>query len=236
KPGATGGEITRDAAVGGALQGATDFGVRTLTGGLRIPVGGVTNRVVKTINERLRTISETLGGRGTVNKLNQRTVNRAAAESIGEVGVDVIDRDVRARAAKRIGKVMDENLPTGPVDVTQAFVTLDEIPAANFPGKKRVMEILTRAEVDPKAWQDAMSQLRTAGKAVSHAPDQSHAGELFKGLDELGEAGITAGADATLSRTAREQYKNLMLLESISSLRRTGNVSAFQVEDRLFKG
>ena len=167
----------------------------------------------------LQTLSETLGGMQRFNRQQQDIVNQAWADSIGESGERSLTNAVRDRAARRIGQVMDDALPIEAVDVTDAYVQLDSIPSEVFPGKARVMRLLERAELDPPAYQEAMAELREAMRNAG-----SFNGEVARGFDMLGEAGQRAGAANT--RIAREQYKNLMLVESLNATWNSGDVSA----------
>lgn len=215
----------------GTLVG--DIAGRTVTGTAARVVNRIRGnaRLLRTNSQTLRTLSETLGGSGGFNQQQQRVVNQAWTEAIGEGG-DQVTGKVRKRAADRIGKEMDAALPTGTVDVAPAVVTLNAVPGSVFPGKTRVMQNLAKAIDDPKAYQAVTRELRDTIRAMRRSPDLSAwADEVSRGLDELGQAGTAAGAADT--RVVREQYKNLMLLESIPTVRRTGNVPPISAEGRV---
>ena len=134
-------------------------------------------------------------------------------------------------AAKRQGAAMDAALPTGPVDVTETYVLLDAIPGDVFPGKDRLLENLKQAETNPKAYQTTMRGLRDAIRALmKEAPGWGD--EAMEAMQVLGVAGEAAGAANT--KVVREEYKNLMMLESIGTVRRTGQVPAISAEERVF--
>jgi len=215
----------------GTLVG--DIGGRTITG----TAARVINRIrgsaqlLRTKSQTLRTLSETLGGSGGFNQQQQRVVNRAWTEALGEGG-DIVSPRVRQRAAERIGNEMDAALPTSTVDVAAPAVTLNNVPGSVFPGKTRVLQNLAKAIDDPKAYQSVTRELRDTIRKMRRSPELSAwADEVSRGLDELGEAGTKAGAANT--RVVREQYKNLMLLESIPTVRRTGNVPPISAEGRI---
>jgi len=219
-----------------ALTGLFDVGGRAVKG----MAGRLWNRymtgreqILRTQSEGLRTAAETLGGLGAFNRAQQRVINRAAVEAIGETG-DALTPEIRRAAASRIGRIMDEALPTGRVDVTEAFTVLDDIPASVLPGKARILELVQRAEVSPRAYQDAARALRDAGRTVARSPNSAFADEVFNGLHSLTTAGEAAGAANT--SLVREQYKNLILLESIPTVRRTFQVPALSAESALYRG
>ena len=231
-PAATGKDIalSAGAALGGDIAGRV-LG-RVLTGSRATQQALRGNAIARTQSERLRTVAETLGGGRILGRANQRIVNREWGEAIGEDGANLIDKNVRQSAFTRITEGMDDVLPTGQVDVTEAFVILDDLD--NFPGKARLLDKIARAEMTPRAWQDAMRTMRDTMRKVAQSPDQLLAGEINLAFDSLSEAGITAGANAGKSRILREQYKNLMLLESMPALRRTGDVPIFSAETKIF--
>ena len=230
-PTATGKDI---AAAGGLALGGDIAGRvlgRVVTGSRAAMQATRGNAIARTQSERLRTVAETLGGGRILGRANQRIVNRDWARAIGQEG-DLVTKQMRQEAFETITKGMDDVLPTGTVDVTDAFVILDDLD--NFPGKARLLDKIARAEMTPRAWQDAMRTMRDTMRKVSQSPDQLLAGEINAAFDALSEAGIEAGANKQISRVLREKYKNLMLLESMPALRRTGDVPVFSAETKIF--
>jgi hypothetical protein len=207
-----------------------DGPIGTMANRVRAAIGLQGNQVVRSQSERLTRMAETFGGMGAINQAQQRVVTNAWVDAIGEQGTQLTP-DVRRAAAERIGAAMDAALPQRPVDITDAFTVLDDIPAEQFPGKARLMGTLARAENDPAAYQQATRDLRDAARSAARG-NPAWADEFTQGLDALMQAGEDAGAAST--RIVREQYKNLMLLESIPTVRRTGHVPVLSAEQRVF--
>lgn len=229
-PTATVQDIATEGAFGAAGQAGGDILGRTLGGAVnRVASRG--RRIVPTRSPVLRDISETFGGMGRFNQQQQLVVNRAAVEALGETG-DQLTPAIRNAAADRIGQVMDEALPTGVVDITDAFAQLDSVPGEVFPGKARVMRLVESAQDSPQSYQKAMSELRDTIRAVAKGGRSEFTDEIVRGFDALAEAGSDAGARNT--RIVREQYKNLMLLESMPTVRNTGNVPPMLTANRIF--
>ncbi len=237
-PQASPGEIATTGLSAAVGQGAGDIGSRALSGmarriGARLANLGrsvAQRKVVTTQSPRLRTLAETLGGLGKAKAEQQKILNAAAVEAVGETG-DKLTPALRLKAAKRIGEAMDAALPTGPVDVTDAYVTLDEIPGSLFPGKRRILDRLEKAELSPEQYQRVTRELRDMITSMAGRPE---AIEVSRALDSLVKAGEAAGAPST--RIVREQYKNLLTLENIASFRRSGGeVSPLAAENALKK-
>lgn len=229
--GSTAGSIMLQGALAGAGQAVGDVGTRAFRGAtLRVlqRVEGY-KEILPTQSQTLRTISETIGGMGGMNRAQQKVVTRAAAEAIGEQA-DMLSGAVRRQAAQRIGAVMDAALPTQPVLVDDALALLDDIPADLAP-LKGVRRSIEEAANDPAAYQVATRKLRDLAKTVARK-DPAWGAHITDTLDSLVTAGEKAGAVNT--RVAREQYKNLMMLESIPAVRRTGQVPAMSTESKIF--
>ena len=130
-----------------------------------------------------------------------------------------------------ISQVQEPGLAVRPVDVTAAYQLLDDIPNEVFPGKSRLLAQVAKAENNPKAYQTAMAELRNGIRGLmKEAPGWGD--EAVQAMNALGDAGEAAGAAST--KVVREQYKNLMTLESIATVRRTGQVPALSAEERIF--
>lgn len=233
RPDSTPASVAKEGAFGAAMTGAFDLAGRAIGGmakriAARRAAGAA--QIVRTQSESLRTLADTTGGLGQFNKQQQHVITKGWARAIGETADDV-GPEVRRAAAARIGAAMDAALPTGPVDVTEAYTLLAEIPGEVFPGKGRLLAEVAQAEGNPIAYQKAMSALREASRNMMRR-DPGWGDEVVQALNVLGEAGEAAGAANT--RVVREQYKNLMLLESIPTVRRTGQVPALSAEARTF--
>lgn len=226
-------DVVKAGALSAAFTGVADLAGRAVSGiaaRARARYGEAAARIVKTQSERLRTIADNFGGLGQFNAQQQGVITKAWVRAIGEKADDLAP-EVRQRAAERIGKVMDEALPKGPVDITEAYALLDEIPGEVFPGKSRLMTTIAKAETSPEAYQNAMRLMRDGVRNLARAAP-GWADEAVQGMNLLAEAGEAAGAANT--RVVREQYKNLMSLEAISTVRRTGQVPALSAEQAIF--
>lgn len=238
-PQSTPGSIVGQGALAGAFTGIGDVAGRAVSGmaaRVRSAIETASRKagqsIVRTQSETLRTMAETLGGLGAFNRAQQRIITRAGVEAIGETG-DVLSREVRSTAARRIGAAMDAALPTGPVNVTDALDILDNIPSDVLPGKARIVSLVGKAARVPRAYQDAMRALRDASRNVARSPNAAFASEVNLAMNFLGEAGEQAGAAST--KVAREQWKNLVTLEAIPAVRRTGQLPALSTESALFR-
>lgn len=233
RPESTAASVAKEGAFGAAATGAFDLAGRAIGGMAKriaaLKAEGV-EQIVRTQSESLRTVADTLGGLGQFNQQQQNVITKGWVRAIGEQADD-LGPEVRREAAKRIGAAMDAALPTRPVDVTEAYTLLAEIPGEVFPGKSRVLAEVAQAEGNPKAYQKAMSALREASRNMMQR-DPGWGDEVVQALNVLGDAGEAAGAAST--SMVREQYKNLMLLESIPTVRRTGQVPALSAESRVF--
>lgn len=233
RPESTRESIMKEGALGAAFTGAGDLAGRAVGGmAARIKARWAkgAEQIVRTQSQALQTAADTLGGLGQFNQQQQAVITKGWVRAIGE-RADDLGPEVRAAAAKRIGAAMDAALPTRPVDVTEAYTILDDIPAEVFPGKGRLLQQVQRAESNPKAYQTAMSELREGIRGLmKEAPGWGD--EAVHALNLLADAGEAAGAANT--RVVREQYKNLMILESIPTVRRTGQVPALTAEERVF--
>lgn len=233
RPESTGASVAKEGAFGAAATGAFDLAGRAIGGmAKRIAAKKAAGaaQIVRTQSESLRTLADTLGGLGQFNQQQQHVITKGWVRAIGE-NADTLAPEVRREAAKRIGAAMDAALPTGPVDVTAVYDLLDEIPSAVFPGKSRLLAEVAQAENNPQAYQKAMAALREASRNMMQR-EPGWGDEVVQALNVLGEAGEAAGAANT--RVVREQYKNLMILESIPTVRRTGQVPALSAEARVF--
>lgn len=238
-PRSTAGSILSQGVLGSVFTGVADVSARAARGMAGRVMDAITDAggkarqtIQRTESQRLRTMAETLGGLGAFNTAQQRQITRAAVEAIGESG-DTFSREIRRNAARRIGTVMDDALPTSPVDVTEAFTLLDDIPADVLPGKSRLRTLISTAENNPRAYQDAARQLRETARSIARSPNAVWAQEVLRSLDSLTAAGEAAGAVST--KAAREQWKNLVSLESVAAVRRTGQVPALSTEGALFR-
>ena len=233
RPESTGASVAKEGAFGAAATGAMDLLGRAgggLAARIRARIAKGADEIVRTQSESLRTVADTLGGLGQFNQQQQQVLTKGWVRAIGETADD-LGPEVRAAAAKRIGAAMDAALPVRPVDVTEAYQLLDDIPNEVFPGKSRLLAQVAKAENNPKAYQTAMAELRNGIRGLmKEAPGWGD--EAVQAMNALGDAGEAAGAAST--KVVREQYKNLMTLESIATVRRTGQVPALSAEERIF--
>ena len=233
RPESTGASVAKEGAFGAAATGAMDLLGRAgggMAARLRARIAKGADEIVRTQSESLRTVADTLGGLGQFNQQQQQVLTKGWVRAIGETADD-LGPEVRAAAAKRIGAAMDAALPVRPVDVTEAYQLLDDIPNEVFPGKSRLLAQVAKAENNPKAYQTAMAELRNGIRGLmKEAPGWGD--EAVQAMNALGDAGEAAGAAST--KVVREQYKNLMTLESIATVRRTGQVPALSAEERIF--
>lgn len=235
RPDATGADIMKEGVFGAAGTAAGDLLGRALGGmaaRVQSRIGKAGAQIVRTQSESLQRLADTLGGLGKFNQQQQHVITKSWVRAIGE-SADNLSPEVRRAAAERIGKVMDASLPTGPVDVTEAFTLLDDIPSDVFPGKGKLLALVAKAETDPKAYQAAMGALRESARTLrKSAPGWDD--QAVKALSGLADAGEAAGAADT--RLVREQYKNLMMLESIPTVRNTGQVPALTAANKVQQG
>ena len=233
RPESTPQSIAKEGAFAAAATGAGDLVGRAVGGmaaRIKARMASGAAQIVRSQSERLQTVADTLGGLGQFNQQQQAVITKGWVRAIGEEA-DTLSPEVRMAAAKRIGQAMDEALPKGPVDITEAYTVLADIPAEVFPGKARLLAQIAKAENNPKAYQTAMSELRDGIRGLmKEAPGWGD--EAVHGMNLLADAGEAAGAANT--RVVREQYKNLMTLESIATVRRTGQVPALTAEERIF--
>lgn len=233
RPEASKESILKEGAFGAAATGLGDLAGRALGGmaaRVKARIAKGAEQIVRTQSDSLRTLADTLGGLGQFNQQQQQVITQGWVRAIGEQA-DNLGPEVRQAAAKRIGAAMDAALPTGPVDVTEAYTVLAEIPGEVFPGKARLLAEVAQAENNPKAYQAAMRSLRDSARFMMQK-EPGWGDELVQGMNLLSDAGEQAGAANT--RVVREQYKNLMMLESIPTVRRTGQVPALAAEARVF--
>jgi len=233
RPASTPASVVKEGAFGAAATGAGDLFGRAVGGmaaRVRARMGQGGEQIVKSQSQRLQTVADTLGGLGRFNQQQQAVITRGWVRAIGE-SADDLGPEVRLAAAKRIGAAMDAALPKRPVDVTAAYEVLADIPGAVFPGKNRLLAQVARAETSPIAYQTAMREVRDGIRGLmKEAPGWGD--EAVHGMNLLADAGEAAGAADT--RVVREQYKNLMTMESIGAVRRTGQVPALSAEERVF--
>lgn len=176
---------------------------------------------------------------------NAAAVNRAAAQSIGEVA-DELTPEVFARAADRIGKVFEaiKTLPGKVIQVQPSVAAAaDDVlrqQAKMLPTQqdKELINLAQQAKVwaanrgriDGETYQLMRSGLSEAAFDASGSNRVLY-GKLLEAIDDSADASLrSAGMDALADglKVARPQYANLKLLEK-GATAEAGNVSPAKV-------
>jgi hypothetical protein len=175
-----------------------------------------------------------------LDEANQTTINRMAAESIGEAADNVTD-DVLDAAYRNIGRKFDEvGEMAGKVNVDDTLLGkvvgvaddyFDEA-GEKLPQYDRILRVLDKDAIDGRTLLNEASKLgKQAARTMKSNPPRAFA--LLRLKDALDDAVMEAtegGARRTLAR-ARRQWKNLMTLMEPGAIKdpTRGNVSAATV-------
>lgn len=168
------------------------------------------------------------GGFDFLKRSAQKALNRSGAASIGEKATELTPK-VLLRAATRIGKEFDRLLPDDKVfDLSATKAGLDEL------GTKITGKLRTLANNIDDAGQSSGGNLKnirtTLQQKISALRGQNDdlADELSDVADALMSEIEDQITDPFAFRVAREQWKNLRLIEGLPNVRRFGNLTAGQ--------
>lgn len=235
-PASTAGSIGTAGAFGALGTGAADLTSRVLSGAWRTARAFMQQQAVRTTSEGLRTTANAAGGNAIVDVVNRRAMTAAAARSIGLQATELRPQQLQA-AADQIGQQFDALLPPGrSFDLSAVEQALQGIQQGGVGVRtgRAVNSVTDWANVPG----DQVRALRAAlaergrslmGDAPALADDLLAATDL---IDDAAELIIGPNFRPAL-RQAREQWKNLRILESLPSVRRGGTVAAGELSQRL---
>jgi hypothetical protein len=209
--------------------------------GFRTTPGQATgSRALQQLEAKLESQPMTSGPFNTLKEGNAKVLNRAAARSIGE-NADSLDSAVLDRAVTRIGQVFDDaadDVPRtiDPDEFLQRFAGLEDETSglvtglADHPLIQDVTKLASSGQATGKQLQSLTSKLgKSAYKQMSTPSGDRDLGlALYRAKDYVDDL-LQQGMDPKRVRTfqqARDQYRNLMLLTSRTSVVNpsTGNV------------
>lgn len=242
--GYTFGTVGDDASAG--LNAATrEIGQRGRELGMRMTPGQATgSRALQQLEAKLESQPMTSGPFNAIKANNATVLNREAARSIGErlAGDESLSATVMDRASRRIGQVFDDAADDVPrqIDPQQFLRTYSTIQddvrglVQGFGDHPLVQDLTKFAEAGQASGRQLQSLTSKLGKAA-YKNMTTPSGDRDLGLalyrvkdyvDDLLQQGMEAGRAATF-QTAREQYRNLMMLTSRVGVVNptTGNVS-----------
>ena len=210
--------------------------------GMRMTPGQATgSRALQQFEAKLESQPMTSGPFNALKANNARALNSAAARAIGETG-NSVDSAVLDRAAQRIGNVFDnaaDDVPRqiNPQQFLQTYSQIqDEVRGlvngfGDHPLVEDLIRFAHRGEATGQQLQSLTSKLGKAAYKNMTTPsgDRDLGMALYQVkdyVDELLQQGMEPARAATFQQ-ARQQYRNLMLLTSRSSVVNpsTGNVS-----------
>lgn len=180
---------------------------------------------------------------------NQKVLNRAAADAIGEFS-DELSSPVLARANERIGKVFDdvaspkvypldgETLMNGIAITGGYYDDVAGVAIASQPLVKQAISMASKGSASGEQLRALSSKLgRAAKNQTSSAAGNRELGEALlavkEHVDDALAATLTPQQQAAFA-TARQQYRNLMTLESSGVVNpSSGNVSGLNLAGAL---
>ena len=193
---------------------------------------------------------------GDIKNVNQKTLNRHVAQSIGEFS-DVLDESVLGRAKGRLGKIFDDvgdnvkrvvpqdDVVSNLAGIEQEFDGLLARPLLQHPLVNQFFDLTARGEMTGAQLRNLSSKLGRAGNSQmsSAAGDRELGSALFRVKDVVDDVlgqGIEDPALKAAYDAARQQYRNLMLVTTRQNVVNpsSGNVSganlaaALQSKDR----
>lgn len=220
--------------------------------GMRMLPGQETgNKALQQFEAKLESSPWTSGPINAIKAGNQKVLNRAAAQSIGETA-DVVDSNVLSRANERLGGVFDNVGNPSRITVvdpakTKAVIDgIDQDAEGLIPGSIRDNALVQRLEtltqtggINGQQLRQLSSKLgKAAYKQMSGPNGDRDMGQALYGVknhvDDLIEGGLSGAEQATYS-AARQQYRNLMQLTSRVGITNpsTGNVSGVSLASKL---
>lgn len=191
----------------------------------------------------------------SIKSMNQTSLNRHAANAIGETA-DVLDSAVLGRAEARLGQIFDDvgnSVPrVVPQDdiaarlaaVEREFDGLLPKPLLDVPLVRRFFDQMASGEMTGAQLRKLSSQMGRAGKnAMTSAGGDRELGQAYFAVKDVVDDILGESLDPALRSTydaARQQYRNLMLLTTRPNVVNpsSGNVSgvnlaaALQAKDR----
>jgi hypothetical protein len=192
-------------------------------------VGGV----LTTTSKPLRTVGEIGLSKGAVNNANQKLLTKQVGKVLGIDDLSKVTDDALTEGAGNIGKLYDDALAiTKPVDTTAAFVALDDIPAAQFPGKARIMSQLENVD-SPVKLRDLHRALRDKSSTMSRSQLGAFADEVDEAIKLLDVAAEEAGANPAALRLAGQRWKVLKTLDELPGAWQQGVIDAKPLLNRL---
>lgn len=214
--------------------------------GLRVPPGKASGSArLQKLEAALEANPMTSGGFDAIKSGNQAAVNRAAAKAIGE-SADELSTPILANAERRIGAVFDSVKDKTPVPLDPATIggRLRQIAqesdgmlnnnadlAANGLWKRLDAFVNDHGGATREQLRNLSSNLGKKAKAemTSQNGDRALGEALFAAQEVVEDAiqGTLSKAQLAAYTTAREQYRNLMLLTSKTNVVNpsSGNVS-----------
>lgn len=212
------GDIGTATAFGAGGQALGNMATRVATGiarGVQASRGG---KALTTTSKGARLAAETGLGRGLVDDINQKLLLKKVGNVLGIQNLKKLTRKSLGDGAKNIGKIYDDALrTTSPVDVTESFVQLSDLPPTAVPGRNKLIELFNKVDADPgnpTALRALHRALRdTRAKMNSNPLTQSWVDDMDDVLGLLDDAAATAGADTGMLQVANQRWKVLKTLE-----------------------
>lgn len=218
-------------------------------GGFRVTPGQASgSRPLQQLEAKLESQPMTSGTFNEIKAGNQRTLNRSVAHAIGE-SADVIDTTVLNQAHDRIGgvyrlvaddrkRVIDPDAFLNNIGrIESDFEGLANI--HQNPLVTKLMNLASKGEATGEQLQQLSSQLGKASRQNFSSPQGNRElgmalSDVKSHVDDLLQKGLS-GDTAQAFSNARNQYRNLMMIESRQGILNpsTGNVSGANLASAL---
>jgi hypothetical protein len=227
-PDSTPGSVAGQAALAGAGTGAADFLGRAARGATRAVRAMLRGGVLRNTDEGLRTVANAAGGNVLVDRINRRALTRAAAQSFG-ANADNLSPQVLDQAATTIGQQFDNILGNVRADLTGVQAQVAALPPGAVGGRaaRALNSVRNWADVDGQTLRAVRQALAERGRSMmGEAP--ATADDLLLLVDDIDTVAEQALGPQfrTEFRAAREAWKNLRIIESLPTVRKSGGVSA----------
>jgi hypothetical protein len=234
-PDATPGSVMGASALAGGGTATFDLLGRALRGGVRAFQALRRSGVLANTNETLRTVANAAGGNVLVDRINRRALTRAAAQSFGQ-NADNLSPQVLDQAADQIGQQFDQVLGNLNADLTGVQAQLAQLPAGTIGARanRAIASVTDWANVDGSTLRAVRQALAERGRnLLGEAP--ASADDLLVLVDDIDNVAEQALGPQFRAqfRQAREAWKNLRIIESLPTVRKSGGVSAGELSQAL---
>lgn len=232
---ATPGSVAGQAALAGGGTAAFDFLGRAVRGSVRAFQAMRRAGVLQNTDEGLRTIANAAGGNVLVDRINRQALTRAAAQSFGQ-NADNLSPQVLDQAADQIGQQFDQVLGNLNADLTGVQAQLANLPAGTIGARanRAIASVTDWANVDGSTLRAVRKALADRGRnLLGEAP--ASADDLLVMVDDIDTVAEQAMGPQFRAefRQAREAWKNLRIIESLPTVRKSGGVSAGELSQAL---